>query len=112
LLYAWPFLEARVTHDRADHELLDRPRDRPVRTAIGTGVLMFYVVLFGAGSQDIFAQHLDASIPNVNRAFRVLLVVAPLVVAAITWKWCRDLRAEPAEDAPRHRTAADVSRSG
>jgi ubiquinol-cytochrome c reductase cytochrome b subunit len=91
LLYAWPFIEARVTHDRVEHELLDRPRDRPVRTAIGTGVLTFYVVLFGAGSQDIFAQHLDASIPSVNRGFRVLLFVGPVVVGAITWKWCHDL---------------------
>jgi len=91
LLYSWPFLEKKVTGDRARHELLDRPRDRPARTAIGTGVLTFYVVLFAAGSQDIFAQHLDTSIADVNRAFRILLVVAPCVVAAITWKWCHDL---------------------
>ena len=59
LLYLWPFIEARVTHDRDSHHLLDRPRDRPVRTAIGTGVLAFYIVLFVAGSQDIIAQKLD-----------------------------------------------------
>jgi ubiquinol-cytochrome c reductase cytochrome b subunit len=93
LLYAWPFLEARITHDHAEHELLDRPRDRPARTAIGTGALAFYVVLFGAGSQDIFAQHLDASIPNVDRSFRVLLLVAPILVVVVTWKWCHDLSA-------------------
>ena len=28
LLYAWPFLEARVTGDHAEHHLLDRPRRR------------------------------------------------------------------------------------
>ena len=42
LLYAWPFLEARFTRDHAEHHLLDRPRDRPVRTATrrrGAGVL-------------------------------------------------------------------------
>ena len=26
LLYAWPFLEARRTHDHDEHHLLDRPR--------------------------------------------------------------------------------------
>jgi len=93
LLYAWPFIEARVTHDRANHQLLDRPRDRPARTAIGTGVLTFYIVLFAAGSQDIFAQHLNAPIATVDVTFRILLFVAPLVVALITWKWCRDLSA-------------------
>ena len=61
-------------------------------------MLTFYIVLFAAGSQDIFAQHLNASIPDVNRAFRVLLVVAPLVVAAITWKWCHDLLRRPDDD--------------
>ena len=49
LLYLWPFLEARFTKDRDEHHLLDRPRDRPVRTAIGVGVLSFYVVLLLAG---------------------------------------------------------------
>ena len=78
LLYLWPFIEARITGDHHDHELLDRPRDRPVRTAIGTGVLTFYVVLFFAGSQDIIAQHLGVDVTTVNRTFRVLLFVVPV----------------------------------
>ena len=45
LLYLWPFLERRVTHDDAEHNLLDRPSDRPMRTALGVGVLTFYAVL-------------------------------------------------------------------
>ena len=91
LLFAWPFIEARVTHDRDEHNLLDQPRNRPVRTAIGTGVLAFYIVLFVAGSQDIIAQKLQASIVSVNNALRVLLFLVPLVVALITWRICRDL---------------------
>src|SRR5699024_4399371 len=35
LLYAYPFIEARLTNDHASHQLLDRPRDRPMRSAIG-----------------------------------------------------------------------------
>ena len=34
LLYAWPFLEARVTRDRAEHHMAERPRQRPVRTLV------------------------------------------------------------------------------
>jgi ubiquinol-cytochrome c reductase cytochrome b subunit len=96
LLYLWPFIEARVTGDHADHELLDRPRNRPVRTAIGSGVLGFYVILFVAGSQDIFAQHLDAPISIVNHTFQALLIIVPVLVAGIAWKWCHDLAAEDA----------------
>ena len=91
LLYLWPFLEARVTRDRAEHHLLDRPRDRPVRTAIGVGVLTFYVVLFVAGSQDIVAQKTSTGIPSVLWTFRILVLVVPAIVATLTWRICHDL---------------------
>jgi ubiquinol-cytochrome c reductase cytochrome b subunit len=58
-----------------------------MRTALGMGVLTFYIVLFVAGSQDIVAQHLHAEITEVNRWFRVLLFVLPVLVAVIAWKW-------------------------
>ncbi|MDQ1375495.1 MAG: ubiquinol-cytochrome c reductase cytochrome b subunit, partial [Actinomycetota bacterium] len=92
-LYAWPFIEARVTRDREPHELLDRPRDRPARTAIGVGVLAFYFVLLLAGGQDIFAEHLHVSIISVVRAFQVSLFVLPLAVALFAYKLSSDLRA-------------------
>ena len=93
LLYLWPFMEARVTGDRAEHHLLDRPRDRPARTAIGTGVLTFYVVLTVAGAQDIIAQKLGVSIPPVTWTLRVLLIALPLATAALASKVCHDLQA-------------------
>jgi ubiquinol-cytochrome c reductase cytochrome b subunit len=91
-LYAWPFLEARVTRDRRPHELLDRPRDRPVRTAIGVGVLAFYIVLLLAGGQDIFAQRLHLSITTVLHAFQIGLAVVPLAAALFAYKLAKDLR--------------------
>jgi ubiquinol-cytochrome c reductase cytochrome b subunit len=90
-LYLWPFIEARVTGDHDDHQLLDRPRHRPVRTAIGTAVLSFYLVLLLAGSQDIIAQHLDVNVSTVDFTFRVLVFAVPPLVAAVAWKWCHDL---------------------
>ena len=93
LLYAWPFLEQRVTGDREEHHLLDRPRDRPVRSAVGAGALTFFVVLFVAGAQDVIAQKLSVSIPSVTNALRGLAVGLPLVIALLTWKVCRDLAA-------------------
>jgi hypothetical protein len=82
-----------VTRDRVEHNLLDRPRDRPVRSAIGVGVLTFYVLLFGAGAQDIWAQHLGVAVTSVRDTFRVLLFVVPIATALFTWKLCRDLAA-------------------
>jgi ubiquinol-cytochrome c reductase cytochrome b subunit len=91
LLYLWPFVEARITGDRGEHQLLDRPRDRPVRTALGIGVLAFYLVLFVAGSQDILAQHLGVGIPAVTFTFRALTIALPPVAALLAWKLCHDL---------------------
>src|SRR3954447_6844906 len=91
-LYAWPFLEAWVTHDHAEHHLLDRPSDRPVRTGIGALVLTFYIVLLLAGGQDIWADLFGLSLDSTIWAFRVLVVVVPVAVGAFTWKVCRDLR--------------------
>ncbi len=93
LLYLWPFLERRVTHDYAEHNLLDRPSDRPMRTALGVGVLTFYAVLLLAGAQDIWAQKLDVSLTAVLWTFRILLFTLPVLLGALTWKVCRDLQA-------------------
>jgi ubiquinol-cytochrome c reductase cytochrome b subunit len=91
LLFAWPFIEAKLTGDRGFHQLLDRPREHPARTSLGTGVLTFYLVLFTAGAQDVIAQYMKAPVPTVTWTLRVLLVVLPFVVAAITWRLCRGL---------------------
>src|SRR4051794_14658707 len=94
VLYAWPFIEARITGDRIEHNLLDRPRDRPVRSAFGVGVLTFYIVLFVAGSQDILAQHLGVAIPPLTFTLRALTLVLPPLMAVLMWRICHDLAAE------------------
>ena len=105
LLYLWPFLEARVTGDHREHHLLDRPRDRPVRTAIGVAVVTFYGVLLLAGGQDVIADKLGLPITGVTTTFRILVFALPVVMAALTWRLCRDLQSarsavELQEEAP------------
>ena len=41
------------------HHLLQRPRDVPVRTALGAMALTFYVVLLISGGNDIIADKFD-----------------------------------------------------
>jgi len=43
---------AKLTRLRRAH-LLDRPRDRPLRTAFGAAIFAFYFVLFGASATDV-----------------------------------------------------------
>ncbi len=97
MLYAWPFLEAWVTKDRRPHNLLDRPRDRPARTAFGTATLSFYVVLFVAASNDIIARWLRVRVEMVTVTFQVLVLVTPPIVGFVTYRVCR---AMVASDAP------------
>src|SRR5207248_9153104 len=63
--------------DHLEHHLLDSPRERPVRSAIGVGVLTFYIVLVVAGAQDIIAQKLGVGIPAVTNTLRVVIFVLP-----------------------------------
>jgi ubiquinol-cytochrome c reductase cytochrome b subunit len=92
LLFAWPFLEARFTHeDQVEHHLLDRPRDRPVRTALGVATLTFYLVLFIAGGNDVLAAHFDVSVNAITYTLRVLVFVLPALNAFIAYKLCKEL---------------------
>ena len=77
LLYLWPFLEQRFTGDRLHHDLLDRPRDRPVRTGLGAAALTFYGVLFFAASNDVIAKLFEVPVTGVTWVFRILVVVLP-----------------------------------
>ena len=51
-LYLWPWLERKVTGDHEFHNLLDRPRDAPWRTAIGVAMVTWVLLVFVAGSSD------------------------------------------------------------
>jgi ubiquinol-cytochrome c reductase cytochrome b subunit len=95
VLGAWPFLEARLTRDYAHHNLLDRPRDRPVRTAIGAGLLTFFLVMLLGGSEDVIAVFLSTSVQAVVWTLRISLVVAPLIVGPVTYLLCKELSAVP-----------------
>ena len=98
LLYAWPFLEARLTGDRSPHHLLDRPRDNPVRTALGAAGLTFYGLLFLAGSNDVLAKMFAVPVAGVTLAFQILVLVLPLLVGAVTYLLMRRLRDSGARD--------------
>jgi ubiquinol-cytochrome c reductase cytochrome b subunit len=91
-LYAWPWLEERVRRDRARHELLDRPRDNPTRTAIGAAFLTWVVLIFVAGSADRVLLSIGFSYAGQIRIFRVLVFVAPVLVYLVTKRICRQLR--------------------
>ena len=51
-LYAWPWAERKIAGDRRRHDLLDRPRDKPWRTALGAAFFSWVFIIFVAGAAD------------------------------------------------------------
>jgi ubiquinol-cytochrome c reductase cytochrome b subunit len=93
LLYAWPFLEARVTGDHREHHLCDRPRQRPVRTALGVATLSFYVICFAGGASDVLSSTFGLSVNAVLWTFRLAIFVVPPAAAFLTYRLCCELAA-------------------
>jgi len=88
----YPFLEARVTRDRREHHILDRPRNRPVRTAIGAAWISVYLILLAGGGNDIVATRLHLSINTVTWLVRVAVFAVPALVFAATRRICLGLQ--------------------
>jgi ubiquinol-cytochrome c reductase cytochrome b subunit len=92
LLILYPVIEQRVTGDRAHHNLLQRPRDVPVRTSIGAMAIAFYIVLTFSAMNDIIAYKFHVSLNATTWIGRIGMVVLPAIVYYITYRWCIGLQ--------------------
>ncbi|HEX2298141.1 MAG TPA: ubiquinol-cytochrome c reductase cytochrome b subunit, partial [Pseudonocardiaceae bacterium] len=92
VLYLYPFVEQRLTGEwyREQH-LCDRPRERPVRTALGVAGLTFYGVLLLAGGNDVVAYSFRISVNTLTWILRIALVVAPVLAFLVTRRLCHAL---------------------
>jgi ubiquinol-cytochrome c reductase cytochrome b subunit len=92
VMFSWPALERRITGDRRRHDLLDRPRDRPIRTAVGAAFLSWVVIVFAVGSTDQIFFRLHISYTAQIHFWRVGIWVLPLIVFGATRSVCRSLQ--------------------
>jgi ubiquinol-cytochrome c reductase cytochrome b subunit len=97
LLYLWPFLEQRFTGDRLHHDLLDRPRDRPVRAGLGAAALTFYGVLFIAASNDLIAKLFRVPVNGVTTVFQILVLTLPPIAGFGVYRFFRGASLSDAE---------------
>ncbi|MGF2947103.1 cytochrome bc1 complex cytochrome b subunit [Mycobacterium sp.] len=88
LLIVYPFLEKRFSGDHAHHNLLQRPRDVPVRTSIGAMAIAFYMVLTLSAMNDIIALKFDISLNAMTWIGRIGMVVLPPIVYFAAYRWC------------------------
>jgi len=92
LAAVYPMIERRFTKDHASHNLLQRPRDVPVRTSLGAMFLGFIVVVMIAGFNDILAFKFDVSLNAMTWIGRVAVLLFPPLVYWVTYRVCIGLQ--------------------
>jgi ubiquinol-cytochrome c reductase cytochrome b subunit len=103
-LFCYPFVEARLRRDYAQHHLLDRMRDAPVRTGFGVGFLIFMIGLFLAGSDDNTERYTHLPLNDIILSYRLLCLFGPVIGFWIAYRWARELkRRDEVHQAPRVR---------
>ena len=102
-LLGWPWLERRVTGDRRAHNVLDRPRDAPWRTAIGAAFLTLVVVVFGAGAMDRVYVMTGLDYAVQLWIFRATVILLPIAVLFMTRRLCLALQEKERIEADQER---------
>jgi ubiquinol-cytochrome c reductase cytochrome b subunit len=88
----WPFFERWATGDKSWHNINDRPRNAPIRTATGMAAIVFYGVLWVEGANDVAADYLQIPLYTVTWISRVLIFVGPAVAFIVTRRICLGLQ--------------------
>jgi ubiquinol-cytochrome c reductase cytochrome b subunit len=97
LVAFYPFIEAWITGDKREHHILDRPRNTPVRTAIGAAGVTFYAVLWAAASSDLIATHFKVTIEGTIHTLQAMAILAPIVAFMVTRRVCLALQKKDRE---------------
>ncbi len=108
VLLAFPWLERRFTGERGHHNLLDRPRDAPGRTAFGAAFLLWVGLVFFAGSADRIYVFLGAGYEAMIWIYRVVVIVAPVITFFVVRAICRQLQAGDRIEAVREAAEAEA----
>jgi ubiquinol-cytochrome c reductase cytochrome b subunit len=99
LLIAYPYVEAWVDQERKVHDVLDRPRNVPVRTGIGVAGMLFYGILWSAASADIVSTEFSVPFETIITTLQVALIVGPLLAFEVTRRICVGLQRKDRETA-------------
>ena len=91
-MMVYPWVERRLTNDRAHHNLLQRPRDVPVRTGIGAMALSFYIILTLSCMNDVIAYKFHVSLNATTWMGRIGLIVVPPLAYFVAYRWALALQ--------------------
>ena len=88
----YPIFEEWITGDLRHHQILDRPRNAPGRTAFGVAVIAMGGDLLAAGSDDIQARWLSLPIWDLAWFYRVGFFAFPVLAFLITRHICHAMQ--------------------
>jgi ubiquinol-cytochrome c reductase cytochrome b subunit len=88
----YPWIERKFTKDYAHHNLLQRPRDVPVRTSLGVMAITYFMVALLSAANDVLADKFDISLNATTWMGRIGLLVLPPLAYAITYRICLGLQ--------------------
>jgi ubiquinol-cytochrome c reductase cytochrome b subunit len=111
-LFAWPAIERRVTGDRLPHNLLDRPRDAPWRTAIGAAFVAWVGLVFLFGSADRVQVTFGLDYVAQLWAYRVLVWVLPVAVGLLVHRLCLGLQEHERLERAKHEAEREAKAAG
>jgi quinol---cytochrome-c reductase cytochrome b subunit len=92
----WPWFERWATGDKAFHNINDRPRNAPIRTATGMATVVFYGVLWAEGANDVLADRFQIPLYTITWISRVLVFLGPAVAFWATRRICIGLQRKDA----------------
>jgi ubiquinol-cytochrome c reductase cytochrome b subunit len=95
-LALWPFFEQWATGDKSFHHINDRPRNAPVRTAIGVAGICFYGILWAEGANDVIADKLQIPLYTITWIVRVAIFVVPIGAYFLAKRICLGLQRKDA----------------
>ena len=98
-LLLWPFIEPRVTGDRAAHDVLNRPTEVPLRVGVGAALIFEGLLLTLAAGDDQTSATLHVRVETLVWIYRIALVAGPLVVGVLAARIAAEMRARAAAGA-------------
>jgi len=88
VIYAWPWIDKKLFNDYEEHNLLDRPRDRPLRTAVGVAALLFFADLTLASATDLIGNGLQMSFELLIEMLQYGSFIGPIVGFFVAYRTC------------------------
>jgi hypothetical protein len=83
------------------HNLANRPRDAPTRTAFGVAFLAWIFLIFVFGAADRVFVLFGLSYNTQLYIFRIGIWLVPAILFFVVRRWCRSLQAIEAVEAER-----------